>query len=212
MQFKADPGTGYYYSGEAYTALQAFVEHRVGRNLEQLFQDLASEIGMTNSSFLSHTTRTDQYARAMRDDGHERAILVFEKPGAAYSLISTAEDLVRFAAFYFHGAGLSEAVLRESLRSWNTVAPDAWGASIPEGAQIHWTLGWGALDAGDGRIYFHAGNNGAFRSFLAYSAARDTGVAVMANGAAGLSFLPEIFNALVGDITPAAIWWGYEAP
>ena len=96
MQFKRDPGQGFGYSGEAYTALQSFVEARSGRSLEVLFQELAAEAGMTHSSFLSHNERTDQYAQAWRSDGTERPIIGFDRPGAAYPLVSTAEDLARF--------------------------------------------------------------------------------------------------------------------
>ena len=62
----------------------------------------------------------------------------------------------------------------------------------------------------ESRVYFHAGNNGEFRSFCAYSPDRDVAVALMSNGLAGLSFLSEILDPLVGEITPAAVWWGYE--
>lgn len=210
VDFRGDPGQGYNYSGEAYTALQSFVETRTGRSLEDLFQDLAREASMHNSSFISHATRTDQYAQAWRSDGSERPILLFEKPGAAYSLVSTAEDLARFVAFYFDGGGLSDAMFEESLRPRNPVAPDAWGAFVPDGVEIAWTLAWGVQRTPEGHIYFHGGNNGEFRSFFAYSDARKAGVALMANGAAGLSFLPEIFNPFIGDMTPAAVWWGYE--
>ena len=37
VQFKTNPGEKFGYSGEAYTALQHFVEARSGRSLEQLF-------------------------------------------------------------------------------------------------------------------------------------------------------------------------------
>lgn len=211
VQFRVNPGVGYNYSGEAYIALQAFTEARAGRNVEALFADMAKEAGMMNSSFVSHMEKTDQYAQAFRADGSERAILLFEKPGVSYSLLSTAEDLARFMAFYFRGGGLSTAMFAESLRLRNPVAAEAWGAHIPEGAEISWTLAWGAQKTSDGFVYFHGGNNGEFRSFFAYSRDREVGVALMANGAAGLSFLSDVFDPLVGDIAPAAVWWGYEA-
>ncbi len=40
---------------------------------------------------------------------------------------------------------------------------------------------------------------------------RDIGVALMTNGAGGLSFLSDAFDPLVGQITPAAVWWAYQA-
>ena len=211
VTFLHDPGEGFGYSGEAYTALQSFVEARCGRSLEVLFTELATEAGMTQSSFLSHAVHSDQYAQAWRNDGTERSILVFERPGAAYSLVSTAEDLARFTAFYFRSSGLSEAALSESLRSLNPVTADAWGSHIPGGAEISWTLAWGAQQTGESRVYFHGGNNGEFRSFMAFAPQRDIGVALMTNGTGGLSFLSNIFDPLVGEITPAAVWWGYEA-
>ena len=212
VQFKGSPGEGYGYSGEAYTALQSFVENRTGRGLEELFVDLAKEAGMTHSSFLSFKSHTDLYAQALRRDGTERTVFAFDWPGSAYSLLSTAEDLVRFMAFYFSGGGLSNSAFKESLRSFNPVAEDAWGANIPTGADISWTLAWGAQEIDRRRTYFHGGNNGEFRSFFAFSGDRQTGVALMTNGAGGLSFMSEIFNPFIGNITPAAVWWAYEAP
>jgi CubicO group peptidase (beta-lactamase class C family) len=186
------------------------VEFRTGRSLEELFVELAAEAGMTDSSFISHAARTDQYAQAWRADGTERAIIVFDRPIASFSLVSTAEDLARFTAYYFQRGGLSEAAYAESLRSFNTAAADAWGFHIPDGAEISWTLAWAAQEMGDTRVYFHAGNNGEFRSFLAYAPGRDVAVALMANGIHGLGFLSEVLEPLVGEITPAAVWWGYE--
>jgi len=209
-QFRANPGEGFNYSGEAYTALQAFIEARTGRNLEELFQELADEIGMKNSRFISHNGPTNRYAQAWRSDRTERQIMQFDNAGAAYSLISTAEDLARFTDFYFQHAGLSEPLFNESILPLNPVAPGAWGSHIPNGASISWALGWGVLETEDESIYFHAGNNGEFRSFYAYSPARNIGAAVMTNGANGLSFLSEIFTPFVGDIRPASVWWGYE--
>ena len=139
-----------------------------------------------------------------------REIFLFDKPGAAYSLVATAEDLARFASYYFYQSGLSAEVYRESIRSHNPVTSDAWGAHIPQGATIAWTLAWGVQEYQGGRLYFHAGNNGGFRSFFAYSRERDLGVALMTNGSDGLSFLSEIFNPIIGDISPVAVWWGYE--
>lgn len=129
---------------------------------------------------------------------------------ASFSLVSTAEDLARFTAFYFQHGGLSDAAYAESLRSANPAPADAWGSSIPDEADISWTLAWAVQEIGEHRVYFHAGNNDEFRSFLAYSPDRDVAVAVMSNGINGLSFLSEILDPLIDDITPAAVWWGYE--
>lgn len=211
VQFIAQPGEGFGYSGEAYIALQRFVEFRTGRGLEELLGELAAEAGMTDSSFISHAAATDQYARAWRADGTERDIIVFDRPFASFSLISTAEDLARFTAFFFSGGGLTPAAHAESIRPSNPAPPDAWGSHIPGGAKISWTLAWAVQEIGPRRVYFHAGNNGEFRSFCAYAPDRDVAVAVMANGVNGLGFLSEILEPLIGEITPAAVWWGYEA-
>jgi len=210
VHFLRDPAAGFDYSGEAYTALQAFIEARSGRSLEELFADLAAEAGMTHSSFISHAQHTEHYAQAWRSDGTERPVILFERPGAAYSLVSTAADLARFSAFFFRESGLSDAALSESLRPVNPVAGDAWGSHVQGGAEISWTLAWGAQQTSAGRVYFHVGNNGEFRSFLAYSAERGIGVALMTNGVGGLTLLSEVLDPLLGDITPAAVWWGYE--
>ncbi len=212
VPFIGDPGHEFGYSGEAYVALQRFAEQRAGRGLEQLFVEVAADAGMTQSSFISHAGSTDEYAQAWRDDGSVRAILVFDQPIASFSLVSTAEDLARFAAYYFQGGGLSDAAHAESLRPHQPVRADAWGAHIPQGADIAWTLAWVVQETARGRVYFHAGNNGEFRSFIAYSPDNEVAVAVMSNGTKGLSFLSEILDPLVGDITPAAVWWGYEPP
>ncbi len=209
-QFEINPGERFGYSGEAYTALQAFVESRTDQKLEELFVTLAKEAGMSNSSFINHEVKTDQYANAQKKDGGERDIFLFKTAGSAYSLVSTAEDLARFIAFYFRKGNLSRKVFEESIRPGVAVEPDAWGASIPVGATINWTLAWGLQEIKGKRLFFHGGNNGEFRSFFAYSPSRETGVAVMTNSASGLSFISEIFEPLLGSIKPAAVWWGYE--
>jgi hypothetical protein len=45
---------------------------------------------------------------------------------------------------------------------------------------------------------------------MAYSPKHDIAVALMSNGTGGLSFLSEVLGPLIGDIKPAAVWWGYE--
>jgi CubicO group peptidase (beta-lactamase class C family) len=210
VQFIGKPGDGFGYSGEGYVVLQRFVEFRTGRSLEELFVDLAAEAGMTSSSFISHAAATENYAQAWKEDGTERSIILFNRPIASFSLVSTAEDLAHFTAFYFQGGGLSELAYQESLRAFNPVASDAWGVHIPDGASIAWTLSWARLETGEDRVYFHAGNNGEFRSFMAYSPKHDIAVALMSNGTGGLSFLSEVLGPLIGNIKPAAVWWGYE--
>ncbi|MBO6796957.1 serine hydrolase [Maricaulis sp.] len=211
VDFIARPGEGYGYSGEGYTALQAFIEHRTGQSFEALFHELALEAGLRHSSFISHNGGEEHYARAVGPDGTERDIIEFPRGMAAFSLISTAEDLARFSAFYFSGGGLSERMFEQSLSSHVEVSPEHWGFSIPDGAEISWTLAWAAQQSGEDRIYLHAGNNGQFRAFLAYSPATDTSVAVMTNGYSGLSFISELLEPLVGNARPASVWWGYEA-
>ena len=210
VAFKVNPGERFDYSGEAYTALQQYIETRTGKSLQELFEELAQEAGMTNSSFVSYQDEKAVYALAERQDGSERPIFEFQRPGAAYSLISTAEDLARFVGFFFHGSKLDNKLMQDALDSHRSVQPNAWGSHIRKGAAINWTLSWAKLVQDKDTLYFHAGNNGEFRSFFAYSPDREVGVALMANSAEGLSFVSDIFKPLVGEIKPATVWWGYE--
>ncbi len=203
LEFTADPGTRWGYSGEGFVLLQRVVERLTGSTLEALAQELVFEpLGMEHASFLPPREPAD-LARPHDELGHP--LQVREPPGsrlnAAASLCCTAGDYGRFLAALVRGEGLSESSRRA------LVTPQ-----IQVGPGIAWGLGWGLEEHADGYALWQWGHNDGYRAFAIVYPGRGSAFLFLSNGEGGMLILRDLLRLGTGeDEHPALAHLHYES-
>ena len=180
------PGTGFGYSGKAYTFLQNVVEKITGSRIDVLLQDeIFNPLGMKNAAMiwtgplnrtLSRTFDADGVIEPLRSSCR-RTVAV--EPNAAFSLCVTISDYTKFALQL-----LSEPETIERIRSFrNPVTED-----------ISWGLGWGLCR----ETLWHWGDNDGFKAFVILDPATKDGVVIHTNSFNGLDVCYEFIEELTG--------------
>lgn len=201
IDFKNPPDTAFGYSGEAFQMLQAFVEMKSGKSLEQLFEE---RFGMV----MPHTSLSALKPGTTPAFGHDenggaesgRALIASPDAGAAYSAATNADDYAAFLVNVFcNGAGMSAETRSEMLRPQSPTDDEA----------IFWALGWGVQVSGDRPVHFHWGDNGPFKAFAAFDSETGDGIVYFANAMNGLQLIEPLAEPAIGDVTPIADWLDY---
>lgn len=180
------PGTGFGYSGKAYTFLQNVVEKITGSRIDVLLQDeIFNPLGMKNAAMiwtgplnrtLSRTFDADGLIEPLRSSCR-RTVAV--EPNAAFSLCVTISDYTKFALQL-----LSEPETIERIRSFrNPVTED-----------VSWGLGWGLCR----ETLWHWGDNDGFKAFVILDPATKDGVVIHTNSFNGLEVCYEFIEELTG--------------
>lgn len=180
------PGTGFGYSGKAYTFLQNVVEKITGSRIDVLLQDeIFNPLGMKNAAMiwtgplnrtLSRTFDADGVIEPLRSSCR-RTVAV--EPNAAFSLCVTISDYTKFALQL-----LSEPETIERIRSFRN--------PVTEG--VSWGLGWGLCR----ETLWHWGDNDGFKAFVILDPATKDGVVIHTNSFNGLEVCYEFIEELTG--------------
>lgn len=204
------PGERFSYSGESFVYLQKVVEHLSGLPIEEYMKKTVFDpLGMTRSSYVWQT----EY-EILKASGHdaEGTPLIMYKPTSAnmaFTLHATGLDYAKFVIAIMKNVGLKPETIHEMLRPQIRV-----GVGGPCGIEKHskdlspsisWGLGWGLQETTDGRIFWHWGDNGGFKSYVAGS--RDgKGIIIFTNSENGLNMVPEFILKMTGLTHPALQW------
>jgi len=164
LEFNADPGERWGYSGEGFVLLQRALEARFERTLDELASvEVFEPLGMTRSAFVWRDAFDRNHAV-----GHDLAGFVRPKnrpseANAAASLHTTAGDYGRFLAAVLAGTGLKP----ESVGAMGSPASQVQGWGDDESAAaLRWGLGWGLQPDDEAWSIWHWGDNGVFRCFV----------------------------------------------
>ncbi len=189
------PGERFSYSGEGFLYLQKAVEALTGEKIHNLVEQLIFQpFAMTESSFI-WDFRFDAN-RAYPHDAFGRSALGY-KPGeanVAWSLQTTATDFSRFLLAVLDGTRLTPDSARQWLRPQIEVKHSGAQCLGPRddnlATGVAWGLGWG-LEPAEG-TFFHWGDNGPSTAFTIGSMQDRAALVIFANGASGLSIMPEL--------------------
>jgi len=198
-----EPGTEFSYSGEGFVYLQLAVMEVTGDSLEELARRLVFEpLGMTSSSYLWQDRFEDVVALP---HGAEGEVLAKNKPqpgrgNAAASLHTTAPDFARFMTAVMNGTGLRDSTAAAMLTPQIEIDP-----------ALAWGLGIGLQDNGEGRAFWHWGDNTGYKAYTITFPASGVGVVWFTNSENGHSILAGMLEATVGGEHPAVAWLDYEA-
>lgn len=203
------PATRYKYSNLGMALLGALVEEVSGEPLAQyLTENVLAPLGMTSTTLApteKHFQRMTKAFLRRTDDGHRKVADYYETRGIApaANLVSSVEDMARFAALQFRGD-----------------APEAGGAQILKGSTIRemhrphwvypsWTGGRGlgfAVSRRNGKtIVFHGGWVAGHRSHLLLVPDEKLAVVAMTNAddASPSMFAYQALDLLSGPIAQA---------
>jgi CubicO group peptidase (beta-lactamase class C family) len=152
LRRRAPPGERFGYSGEGYVYLQRVVEHVTGRTLEELLEtDVLTPLGMLRSSFAWARPKDPAVAAPHDRDRAPIAPHLGEHANAASSLHATPTDFASFMiTFLTQQRGVWDEMLQPQVRIDENVA---------------WGLGWGLQVSGQGKAFWHWGDNPGYKSF-----------------------------------------------
>jgi CubicO group peptidase (beta-lactamase class C family) len=216
LEFLAEPGERFGYSGEGYLYLQKCLEKMTGKTLDELARrEVFGPLGMTRSRF----SWTEEERPTRLAIGHDQAGTPRRRnppeANAAGSLHTTAGDYARFLAALLAADGLEPETLRAAFEPAVRMTGDERGS--PQAGKIAgklgWGLGWGVQKAAPGgeplRTLWHWGDNDTFLAFVALVPAAGSGVVYFTNSSNGLAVARQIVERFVGDMEPTFAWLGY---
>ena len=212
LDFQADPGEGFGYSGEGYVYLQRALEARTGMTLDEIVRrEVFDPLGMEQSRF-SWPEGTDLPLATPHDEAGRAQPKQQPDGNAASSLHTTAAEYARFVTGWLDGELLDDTTTAEALGPAVHLEPDeAAGEAVP--AALAWGLGWGIqLPQGSAAqpLFWHAGDNGPFKAFVAFDPEAQSGIVYFANSVNGLAIGPALVTDIVGTMDPTFEWMGYE--
>ncbi len=204
------PGTRFSYSGEGYHYLQRVVEHLVSQPAAQWIRPtLLAPLSMMQASF----TITKEEAAHVAS-GHDKAgkpADFWEMPqmGSAYSLHCTAADFAQFLLAMCRPSPLTTLMLTPQIQVNTSHSGQAdWpNLNAPAEPQVGWGLGWGLQKGGNGRFFWHWGDNGTFKAFAAGKPESETAVVIFANSKNGDTLWRPILETTFGSKNWPALDW-----
>lgn len=211
------PGERFSYSGEGYVYLQKVVEHLTGESLTKLAQThIFQPFNMPTSSYVWIEPYTELAAQGYKTTGEPAEVGKMDTPNAAYSLYTTAPEFARVVCAIMEpretSAYLSVTQIAEMLRPYVSVNNDpSWRDNWPAtdyqvNPQVSWGLGWGLEHLPGGDVFWHWGDNGAFKAFVMGNRAQKTGLVMMSNSANGLKLCAKLYGATLSGDHPGIAW------
>ena len=225
LQIHFTPGERFSYSGEGFVYLQQVVEKIAGQPLDAFMkQTVFNPLKMSDSSY-----RWQEKYETLAATGHNGAGLPTKPfkpvegaspinggggPAAASTLLTTAKDYANFVIAVMNGTGLQKETWQMMLSPESKVDVACSNCiGRPAGRtsdSISWGLGWGLEETTHGRYFWHWGDNGDFKAFVAGSATSKRGAVIFTNSANGMMIIPDVAAEALGEKQPAFDWVHYE--
>jgi CubicO group peptidase (beta-lactamase class C family) len=209
------PGDRFSYSGEGFVYLSKVVEQITGESQQAFIKrTVLDPLEMTSSDLVwrndyeSLKTFTHDWVGGLSGRGKP------DKPNAAASLHTTANDYAKFVIAILKGTGLKPATARLMLTPQASVTlAGAFSLNAPDAKRsptVSWGLGWGLEKTEDTMAFWHWGDNGDTKAFALAIPKQKTGLVMFANSANGLSIINELVGSVMGNDHPALAWLNLE--
>lgn len=195
------PGERFGYSGEGFVYLQKVVEKITGQPInDYMTEHVLKPLGMSNSSFVWIPEHEAQTAHPHNAAGDVEEKFKPQQANMAYSLHTTADDYARFIEAIFTNKGLKVALVNQMLSPQTQLPIKFSGSTLSN--NLFWGLGFG-LERANNRMYFwHWGDNGTFKCYIAADRMRKDAMIYFTNSINGLKLIDSLTQHLLG-YTPA---------
>jgi CubicO group peptidase (beta-lactamase class C family) len=219
IQFNADPGDQFGYSGEGYALLQFVIETVTGQDLPTLAREkVFVPLKMNDTSFLWEP-RFDGHFGVELDSPLGQFIEKTRHTGnAAASVITHASDYARFLAAVLNGDGLkpqTRAAMLEpqvALTSKSLFSAPGTDPGTNRAHKMAWALGWGTFQDTHGRALFHVGAEEGCENFVEAFPDRGLGIAVLSLTTSNDSFMAPLVDYAIGAAFSPLEWLEYGQP
>lgn len=190
-----EPGVGYSYSGGGYLLLQLMLEEATGGSFGRyMTREVLEPAGLTSSSFRLDRRIRVEAASYYRRDGRTRAL--YQLPGAAGALYSTAEDMGGWLTLYSRPTSGHEKLLPAAAFD-ELLEPQAeMFEGGPAAAGSAYALGHATWRSRAGDLYvFHGGGNPGLRAFYFVGSETGNGMFMVANHDDGQVVFRDLIDA-----------------
>jgi CubicO group peptidase (beta-lactamase class C family) len=219
LQFK--PGTRYRYSGDGLNVVQFIIEQQKGKPLDQLMQEsLFTPLGMRSTGMIYRTEFAENVADRYDADERFRSQTKRFPARAAGSMMTSAEDLARFASALLTGKLVKPSTRKAMLTPFvrmRTLHQFPLNENEPEGAEaaavdLAYGLGWGLLmRTRAGPAFFKEGHGDGAQNYMICFERRQACIILLTNSDNGeLAFRPLI-ETIFGNTSTPWEWEGYTA-
>lgn len=197
------PGEKFSYSGEGFVYLSKVMEHITHLPFDEYIKKAVFvPLGMKQSNFQWQ----DSYQRwgIYRHDWLGYKSFRYEGKGynAAASLHSTARDYATFMIALLNGTGLKK-------KTWQQMFTPQVRVNTQKNPEVAWGLGVGLETTSEGKTFWHWGDQGDSKCFMAACIERKTAIVYFTNSSNGLSVLKEMLTDAIGGQHPAIAWLNY---
>jgi CubicO group peptidase (beta-lactamase class C family) len=211
LDFQADPGERWGYSGEGFVYLQRAVEARTGLSLEEVgSREVFEPLGMEGTHYV-WVEGYDSLGAVPHDE------LSFpaerrrpERGNAAGSLHTTAADFGRFLEAVLAGEGLKPETRSAMLAAGADLTGAAWGDEAEPKKHLFWGLGWGLQEGRRGTAFWQWGDQGTARGFVLAYPGDGSGLVYFTNSQNGLAIGTAVLDLVFEDDQWALAFLDYD--
>ncbi len=219
MHLHGKPGRAYSYSGEGLNLLQFVIEQKKQRPLEDLMREAVFEAaGMARTSMVHRRDLEENVADRFGGEGQFLAQTRRAPARAAWSLVTTAEDLARFAGALFGGRLIGDAARAEMLRvqvKIRTLHQFPQREREPRGKEaarvgLGYGLGWGLLTRTRfGPAFFKEGHGDGAQNYMICFSRREVCMILLTNSDNGEMAFRALMERILGNTETPWEWEGY---
>lgn len=217
LRVNLEPGSRYSYSGEGFIYLQVVLEKLLGKNLEELAQEIIFKpLNMNHSSYKWLSSFEDNFAYGYTTASERFKKDIDNEPRGGSTLETTSEDYSKFL----------KAVLQQKIitrDSWNELfkpqfrihsikqfGPLALKDSTQNDAiELSYGLGWGILKTPYGFGAFKECHGNGFQHYSIIFPETGKGIMIMTNSDNGESIFKELLEVSIADTYTPWHWEDY---
>jgi CubicO group peptidase (beta-lactamase class C family) len=213
LRIHFSPGSRFSYSGEGFVYLQKVIEKITQQPLQEFMnQSVFRPLKLDSSSFTWSDRFQARLSQGFDSDGAPSPREKYLHANAAYTLYTSISDYSKFIAAILNDSCFDNDPFQEMLRSQINVNPNCLIYLDPENSNsfeskvLSWSLGWGIESKKDHVVFWHWGDNGAFKNFVLFNMSTRSAVIIFTNSWDGMSAFPDILKGITGCTYLAFDW------